>query len=294
MVGSVVDLDQDGHLAVVITPEIARLGDSRTPVDGLTCPADFVRGLDRPQGNNSDVIFLSSRLEPGDQMRAVLAHEWCHAAVFSRRRDGAFGDTEPVAEDDWMSEAIAHVVERRASGSTSNVAHRVRGFLSDPGNAPLIVRDYVQPKYWRHDGCRGAAYLFLEWCLNQTDDALLNRLIGSRTMSLQSLEVATGRTFEDLFRGWTTSLGQRLVDEVNQSQTTIARNGVDDCPACSEWHLDTTADQTLSVRVQGTSARFVRIRCNTDARWQLTAICRGSGPVQTTLIAPASATSSRR
>ena len=287
LVGSVCDLDQDGHLAVVLTPEVARLGRGRTPVDGLTSPADFLRGIDRPFGNNSDVIFLSSHLQPGEQLRAVLAHEWCHASVFSRRANESDARTEQTAVDDWLNEALAHVVEVRASGSQSNLSHRIDRYRSRPGDSPLVVRDYSQPDFWRHDGCRGAAYLFLQWCLDQSDDSLLERLVSGRSLGTDGLEAATGRSFDALFLGWTTSLGQRLADEsggLGDSST------VHEAPASTvglnhqRWRLDESGEQTLTLRIRGSCAEFVRIECAGASTWRLSAVITAGDPLQATLI----------
>lgn len=274
LAGPVRDVDQDQHLAIVITPEIARLGNGRTPVEGLTRPADFVPGLDRPIGNNSDVIFLSSSLEPGDHLRAVLAHEWCHAAVFSR---SSVTGTVRGVDEDWLNEAIAHVVEHRASGSDTNLSHRIRTFLASPHQSPLVVRDYSHPDYWRHDGCRGAGYLFVDWCLNRRGDQLLKQLVDGPSLSAESIAVAIDTPFSDLFREWTVNLGRNLA-EAAPSQPR------DQIPACTEWDLQATSPQSIRLRLGGTCASYVRIRCPVGTRWQVYGAVRGDGEIQSTLI----------
>ncbi len=287
LVGSVSDLDQDGHLTVVVTPEVVRLGSGRTPVDGLTSPADFLRGIDRPFGNNSDVIFLSSHLQPGDQLRAVLAHEWCHAAVFSRRGNESDARTEQTAVDDWLNEALAHIVEVRASGSQSNLSHRIDCYRSRPGDSPLVVRDYSQPDFWRHDGCRGAAFLFLQWCLDQSDDSLLERMVSGRSLGTDGLEAATGRSFDALFLGWTTSLGRRLADESGgHPDSSTAHEAQASMVGLNHqrWRLDESGEQTVTLRIRGSCAEFVRIECVGDSTWRLSAIITADDRLQATLI----------
>ena len=283
LAGPVRDMDLDQHLAIVITPEIARLGNGRTPVEGLTRPADFVPGVDRPLGNNSDVIFLSSSLEPGDHLRAVLAHEWCHAAVFSRSSGPA---TVRGIDEDWLNEAIAHVVEHRASGSATNLSHRIRSFLASPHQSPLVVRDYSHPDYWRHDGCRGAGYLFVDWCLNRSGDRLLKQLIDGSSVSAESISAAMETPFSDLFREWTVTLGRSLADAP-------AEQPRDQLPVCTEWELNATSPQTVTLRLGGTCARYVRIHCPAGTRWQISAAVRGNDEIQSTLI-PVRPTSSHR
>lgn len=258
LVGPVYDIDHDGRLTIVVTPEIARLGTGNTPVHGLTRPADFLPGMDRPEGNNSDVIFLSSELRPGDQLRAVLAHEWCHASVFSRRMQ-----LSRQADEDWLNEAIAHVVEVRASGSHSNLSHRIQKYRSSPGQSPLVVADYYRPDFWRHDGCRGAAFLFLNWCLEQADERLLDRLVNSECRGTESLELAMGRSFADLFHAWSVSQGQTLACQPDGSDGSVVSPQV--------WRISGD-NATLKLRISGTSAAYVRIEsANPELTWRLTA-----------------------
>lgn len=283
LAGRVPDIDHDDHLAVVITSALAQLGAGQTPVEGLTRPADFREGLERPFGNNSDVIFLSSHLEPGDHLHAVLAHEWCHAAIFGRRDP----DSQPPAfDEDWINEAIAHVIERRASGSATNLSHRIQSFLAKPEACPLIVTDYYQPEYWRHDGCRGAAFLFLDWCLRRHGEELLTRLVHGRSLNLQSLEDATGQPFAELFRAWTTELGRNLANQ--RSEQTCSTYVPEETPAAMEWKLgqgpSSGREETIRVCLRGTSARFLRIRCPAGTEWNLSLSARDAATIQTTLI----------
>lgn len=287
LAGHVTDVDHDGHLAIVITPEVARIGSGRTPVDGLTRPTDFLPGLDRPHGNGSDVIFLSSALRPGNQLRAVLAHEWTHAASFSRRSPLApTGTWSP--EDDWFHEATAHLVEVRASRSDSNVAHRIRHFLANPSQSPLIVRNYCQPEFWRHDGCRGAGYLFLESCLANSDAQTLSRLLGHRGPALASLQDTLEQSFEELFFQWSTQLGQYLASNGVSPIPGVRYEGSDSPPVLAHrtWHLSGDGEQTLTLRLRSTCVEFVRVEAHDNAAWQLSLSASGvdSSNVQTSLI----------
>ena len=271
LVGPVRDIDHDGRLTIVVTPEIARLGTGTSPVHGLTRPADFVSGLDRPEGNNSDVIFLSSELRPGDQLRAVLAHEWCHASVFSRRMQ-----LGRRADEDWLNEAIAHVVEIRASGSQSNLSHRIQKYRSSPSQSPLVVADYYRPDFWRHDGCRGAAFLFLNWCLEHADERLLDRLVNSECRGTESLEMSMGRPFADLFHAWSVSQAHALACQTDGSDGSAVSAQV--------WRI--SGDKaTLKLRISGTSAAYVRIEsANPEWTWRLTAASGNDDLLRATLI----------
>lgn len=287
LAGRVCDVDHDGHLAIVITPEVAQVGRGRTPVDGLTRPTDFLPGLDRPLSNGSDVFFLSSRLIPGDQLRAVLAHEWCHAAAFSRRGRFAAEEIRP-AQDDWLNEATAHLVEVRASGSNSNVAHRIRHFLANPGQSPLVVRDYCQPEFWRHDGCRGAGYLFLASCLRASDDKCLNRLVNHDRPGLAGLEATMGQSFERLFAHWTSQLGRHLASNGATAIPGVTRDnpGSEPMLAHQTWRLSGQDQQTMTLRVRASCVEFVRVEVRDETTWELALSATGvdAPSLQTNLI----------
>jgi hypothetical protein len=287
LVGSVRDVDHDGRFSVVVTPDVSRLGNGRTPVDGLTNPADFLPGIDRPFGNGSDVIFLNSRLSPGDHLRAVLAHEWCHAAAFSRQLHGPGTQPGRPSEDDWLNEALAHVVEVRASGSVNNLSHRIDSYRACPGDSPLVVRDYSQPEFWRHDGCRGAAFLFLQWCLEQSDNSLLERLAQGRSSGVEGLEAAMGRPFEELFLGWTTSLGEHLANEPNGHSNSATGFGARQSAtglSHHKWQLGPSGELTLTLRIRGSCAEFVRIEHADHETWRLSAGVSTPDLLQATLI----------
>jgi hypothetical protein len=280
LVGPVADLDHDDHLTIVITPEVGRLGRPHSPVYGITRPSDFIPGVDRPYGNNSDVIFLSSSLPIGKQLQAVLCHEWCHASVFSRRfqTDNAMDDRY---DEDWLNEAIAHVVEVASSGSDSNVAKRVQRYFAQPGHSPLVIRDYCSPEYWRNDGIRGAGYLFLDWYLKQSDDNRLQRLLGMPSLEVASLEAAAQQSFDELFKSWTVSLGEQLAAEIRDSETNRAMS-----PRITHhrWNLVTGQEQALTLRIGGTCASFVHIECSEGGAWELIATNPTRVPIQATLL----------
>ena len=301
LVGPVRDVDGDGKLAVVLTARLGQRDTALADVDGLTRASDFVRQNLRPFGNESDVIFLNANLQPSERLRAVLAHEWTHAAIFGRRYgESGRNAKQPPAEDDWLNEALAHLIEIQASGSSSNVAHRVQHFLERPEAAPLLVRDYYRPEFWRHHGCRGAAFLFLDWCIKQSGPQLLDRLIDGDEIGVENLERATGRSFDDLFREWTTSIGTNLTR--NDEMVDLVTNGTDPdgtalCqrtlavrPAFHEWRPKRLESQSIMLRLRGTTAAFVRVTLDeTATNWRLFADAPPECGLQLTVIPIASA-----
>lgn len=280
LIGFPCDLDGDGRLTIVVTPVLDRLGTTSAPVYGLTQPNDFVPEIDRPHGNQSDVIYLSSSLKPGEKLAAVLAHEWCHASVFSRH--ARRGNQNSDVDDDWFNEAIAHVVEVASSGSDSNIAHRVQSYLSHPAQSPLIVRDYCRPEYWRHHGCRGAGYLFLKWCLDEFPDAELSDLAGDLPLNLHALESTTHCSFEELFANWTRDLGKQLATGLGSD----GKPGSAETPPLAHhtWKLDGANEQTLVIRIGGTCADFVHVQSVDVCRWQLSVETSTTARLRTSLL----------
>lgn len=276
--GSTADVDGDGHLTIVITPDAGRLGTSETPVYGITQPSDFVAGVERPRGNNSDVIFLNSSIPLGSTLSTVLCHEWCHASVFSRHH-GLVGSS--CVDDDWLNEAIAHVIEVAASGSDVNIAHRIRGYRAQPASSPLVIQDYCCPEYWRHNGVRGAGYLFLDWYLKQADGESLSRLLSEPSLDVASLEAASKRPFTELFRAWTVSQGEQLAKE-NRDQR--SDDSTSSRLAHHRWVLRGTEEQMLALKVGATCADFVSIECPEGSDWQIIAIKPVTDHVQVTLL----------
>ena len=296
MVGPVRDVDGDGTLAVVLTTRLGQRDTAMADVDGLTRASDFNQPILRPFGNAADVVFLNASLSPGERLRAVLAHEWAHAAIFGRRYGGSgCGSERPSAEDDWLNEALAHRIEVRTSGSSSNVAHRIQHFLERPEAAPLLVRDYYRTEFWRHHGCRGAAFLFLDWCIDTSEPQLLDKLIDGDEVGIENLERATGRSFDDLFREWTMSNGTNLArndelvelvtDENDSDATSRCRRVRAIRPAFHEWRPQQLDSPTITLRLRGTTAAFVRVTLEeAAARWRLSADAPPECGLQLTVI----------
>ena len=123
--------------------------------------------------------------------------------------------------------------------------------------------------------------------MDRSDDSLLERLVTGCSLGTDGLEAATGRSFDALFLGWTTSLGQRLADEsgghpdssaVREAQApTVGLNH-------QQWRLDEAGEQTLTLRIRGSCAEFVRIECAGNATWRLSAVITAGDPLQATLI----------
>ena len=207
LIGTHADIDGDGKLAVLLTPVLDRVPAGQTALGGYVRGGDFRRDMSPPFGNHADVIYLNSRaISPGEHLHALLAHEYTHAVGFSETwRMSA--DGSPVRdEEDWLNEAIAHVAEQLHHAGWSNIDYRIDRYLRAPHAAPLVVPDASRAGLWRDPGCRGASYLFLQWCVDQFGDNLLSKLIHSRLRGRANIEHATGVPFAELYRRWTIAL----------------------------------------------------------------------------------------
>jgi hypothetical protein len=197
------DVDGDGRICILLSPWLSRLQGGRTSLGGFTRGADFRVEVGAPFGNQCDMIYLNTQVQRGPRLEALLAHEYAHAVCFSKRLPSQRHAKGLPDEEDWLNEAIAHVSERAATSSWTNLDYRVSRFLSSPQDYPLVVPDYYRAGLWREHGCRGATYLFLRWFLDAYGDENLGRLVCSPRSGKRNFESAGGIAFEELFRLWT-------------------------------------------------------------------------------------------
>ncbi len=252
LIGEHADIDGDGKLAVLITDWLGRLCGGKTCLKGFVRSNDFQPEVDVPFGNHADVLYLNAGLQPGAALKTLLAHEYTHAVCFSRRlvrEDPA--DRLPV-EEDWLNEAIAHVAEKLHDGDWSNLDRRIAVFLAAPQKSPLVIGDYYRAGLWRDPGCRGATYLFLEFCRDRFGDRLLSDLAEGPVAGKRNLELATQTSFAELFRHWAMSLA-----ETGGVSSALSRKW-GDCelsgPARVAWTVD---GQSCDLELRGTATAFV-------------------------------------
>ena len=158
----------------------------------------------------------------------------------------------------------------------SNLADRIEQFLARPEASPLIVRDYSRSEYWRHHGCRGATYLFLDWCRQHSGPDFVEQLIDGQESGIANLQAATGRAWEDLFRAWTVSLGSSLASDNHLHHHQ---------PQPREWQPVNEDLREITLRLRGSSAAFVRLTLDGSARsWKLVANAPSDCQLQLTAI----------
>lgn len=201
------DVDGDGRFTILVSSWLSRLGDGKHAVDGYVRVTDLDATYPAPFGNRCDMMYLSAALRPGPHLRAVMAHEYTHAVTFTRKYLRRKAEVAaPIEEEGWLDEGIAHLVEDVHGFGGTNLDHRVSAFLSRPERYRLVVDDYYAADLFRGHGNRGSTYLFLRWCADQFGPDLPSTLMESPLCGVENLEAATGRTFADLYRGWSADL----------------------------------------------------------------------------------------
>jgi hypothetical protein len=144
---------------------------------------------------------------------------------------------QPLEEEGWLDEAIAHLAEDLNGFSTSNIDYRVSAFLTCPEMYQLVVDDYYAADLFRSHGSRGSTYLFLRWCADRYGTDLVSRLVHSDLRGAANLEAATGSTFAALFRRWSLALyssGLRPASEKSDADGFVSLSMR---APCEEWEL---------------------------------------------------------
>jgi hypothetical protein len=277
--GTYRDVDGDGRFSVLLSPWLARLQGGRTSIGGFVRGSDFQPCISPPFSNRCDMMYVNSQTIPGPHLRTLLIHEYTHAVSFSRRTAGQPGRPTFPEEEDWLNEGLAHCAESLFDGGWTNLDYRISRYLNDTAAYPLVVEDYYRAGLWRCHGCRGATYLFLRYCVERFGTQTLTRLVATPARGRRNLELATGCSFERLFRDWTLSLlessdPQRKTASPDPPQKATPACGasrgqlasLDLCeplgpwglagPRQRKWQIDSGP---MNVELKGTSAAFVEL-----------------------------------
>lgn len=304
--GMVSDVDRDGRLTVLITPWLSRLRGGQTQVRGFVRSSDFRDDIAAPFSNRADVLYLNSDLPSGAGLQTLLLHEVTHAALFStgaapkvvdrsaiqRRNHDTINNPvpplpsklfKPLEWEDWLNEGLAHLSERSGGGDWSNLDYRIARFWQQPANAPLIVSDYYRSRRWRDHGCRGATFLFLEWCGQRhaahNNSEFIAAVASSGKPGVEAIERVLGHTFHDLYRAWSVSLAMQQL--THGSPARIGRFGASG-PRCLAWNVDLSTKQTLEI--SGTATRFIELRSSQPGWYRISFDGDPHEPWQVTLV----------
>ena len=290
-IGPISDPDQNGRLSVLLTPWLGRLQGGTVSVRGFVRSSDFHTDLAAPFSNHADLLYLNSDLPQGTALQTLLLHEVAHAAL-ARHPTTDHSPGNQLDWDDWLNEGLAHLAERRCGGDWSNLDYRIARYRQSPATAPLVVRDYYRCGRWRDHGCRGATYLFLDWCEQHAKRLGVTEftpaLIATGRTGPDAIELVCQEKFPQLYRAWTIALASETSQSGNPPTWENSRsNG----PRFQAWNVNQGPQQTFEVA--GTATQFVEIRA-TEAgwhritfqsgrlqSWQLTVIKPGQQPGRT-------------
>lgn len=257
-IGRPLDTDGDGRFTVLVSSRVGRpYAADRCHVDGYFRGTDLDVDLPRPLSNRADLVYLDARLQPGPYLETILAHEYAHAVLASRRLE-AVG---PISEPPWLDEAMAHLCEDRVGRSATNLDYRVSAFLSDPSRYRLVVPEASHPELFRSHGSRGASYLFLRWCAEAFDPDLPRTLALGRFTGSEHLERLTGLPFAELHRHWALSLAR-----VSVGGSRVAGNRLDLLDSIGDWPIGGVrfaplgpGDGEQPFSIEGTGTQFFRL-----------------------------------
>ena len=208
--GACRDVDGDGHLSLVLTSRLADLSTPGGRLDGCVRWQDFCETGVRPTSNAADVIFLNPQIPDLEQLHAVLAHEYAHLLTFTRRGIGLVPSAVP--DEDWLNEAVAHVLEVELSPGRSNLSPRLQAFIDHPEQSPLVVSDAELAGLWRNPGSRGAGYLFIDWLRRKGSRQEFDHLLSGPERGVALVEAIAGAEFEVLWSAWAQELWSCGVD----------------------------------------------------------------------------------
>jgi len=258
LLGPVPDLDGNGGLTLVLAPPLAKVATGGRPLHACVVPHDFEPGRTPPHGNAADLIYINPTENPAAGWKTILAHEAAHAAVCGARAERRLPGLE-----DWLHEGVAHAVECRAA-SNENVRERVERYLEETARSPLVLADAMRAGRWRDPGCRGACFLFVDWCLREHGDDWLGRILQTPCGGTDAVAHACRSDFDELYRRWSL----HVLAEGGTAWPTRT-------PAMIPWNIAAP----LNLEVAGTSSAFVELECGAgphDRMWQVEIACGGA------------------
>jgi hypothetical protein len=199
--GSIADVDGDGHLAVVLASLDRRTQDSSTargriPVLGCVREADF---LDSYGDSGGDVLYFSPHGLLGKDGESLLAHELAHAAVHSRQRERLLMGRRKLDIPGWFHESLAHLAEHSAAGPGELFRERLREFRMRPQASPIVLPASTGWNEGR-GGSRAAGLLFLQHSLRQSAD--IAELIRTAESFDGLLDALLCRSFAESLSEW--------------------------------------------------------------------------------------------
>lgn len=265
-IGRISDLDGDQRLSVILTDLDRRKSHGETPILGCVRRSDF--SADDQNSLAGDIVYLDRHLPPREQLRALLAHELTHAAIFCIRHEAPKGSSlGNHSVPSWLNEAAAHWVERQFCSTPAGFAAREATFRQSPALCPIILNDDDYTLQARRTGSRVAGFTFLHQHLEDASE--LRELLQQSTPFEQSIVAIAGAPFSQLFREWTIS--QIWADQASFSRL---HSRVSFCS------VKTANDEPMARKLHGTAFLILQsevdqqlcISAHRDAQLQITVL----------------------
>jgi len=278
------DSDADGKFTILLSPWLDRLSGGKISIGGFVRSSDFMDWSYPPFGNRCDMMYLNSKLTPGKHLKALLAHEYAHAVAFGIRSQNETRSEPLPAEEDWLSEAIAHLSENYHDAGWSNIDYRIETFLKNTSAYPLVVSDYYGSGMWRNHGCRGATYLFLRWCVDRFGWSFLPRLMNSTSCGIDNVTLCSGMKFEELYRRWSLSL-LKTAGEFHGSIDLDSRIGRYELngPKIDNWNI--TQQSSRQILLKQTTTTYLKITTPNHAGcFRISLVAKPGANLQVTIL----------
>ena len=175
--GPTTDLDLNGHLLVIMSPELGIRG-------GIYCDTIRTLGVESFYAN-----WIPS--DPIDRPLATLAHEHQHVinAGLHLTRTGAIGDEE------WLNEGLSYAAEALNSYWTGSLLRLWQFTRGQNGGLSMLPLDYAEA--FNHQ------YMMFALYLGDRFGPVTYRNLGlSGRRGVANVEGVTGMPFEELLRDW--------------------------------------------------------------------------------------------
>lgn len=271
------DVNGDGKVAALMTPQVNRFGGSGGGVvTGFFLSDDLFSKSDVGNGNSNEMeIFytlvpdsrgtyssvISKSTAINNYLTAVFPHELQHVISYNQHAIAGGG----VNESSWLNEGMSHLTEDLVGYNHENYA-RAKNYLDDTTYYRLVTT--ASPDL----GERGASYLFLRFLYEQSPnpEQFIWNLYHAGKVGIDNLENAFAGTaasfdqFEEFFLRWMAALAmtnqgisvdERYVyDERTRNADTGAYEGV--CLVCNTGNSRNTVLSGPSIQTYNNSANL--------------------------------------
>ena len=235
--GSESDVDQDGRIVALFTPQVNRLVRAQDCgqfgyVTGFFYATDLL--LENPNSNRAEVFYsfipdstarFSCAHTAADVLRILpgtFVHELQHMISFNQHVLARSSDPEVI----WLNEGLSHIAEEGASRyyemkypapTGRSTTEQIFPDSSGPFIAPQLLNAYVYLNNTRghsvtaYSGAgsveeRGASWLFLRWLGEQKGEDVFRKLVQSSSVGAANVEAQAGEPFTSLFGDFSTAL----------------------------------------------------------------------------------------